>query len=162
MDGATVSAARAQDFHRIGDASFERTGPGTYSFRTQTRGETSSIHLRLDDVTPAARLTIELAEAVETGGAPLLYGAHNVTPPAVVALALNDMDGGRVSQSLPLGPWEDHVTLRRVVTEGPRDVTFALQDSGTLQGDSYYVRVTQMNDARAWSSPIWVGGYDKR
>ena len=162
VDGATVSAARAQDFHRIGGAGLEPTGPGTYSFRTQTRGETSSIHLRLDDVTPAARLTIELTEAVETGGAPLLYGAHNVTPPAVVTLALDDMDGGRVSQSLPLGPWEDHVTLRRVVTEGPRDVTFALQDSGTLQGDSYYVRVTQMNDARAWSSPIWVGGYDKR
>ena len=52
--------------------------------------------------------------------------------------------------------------LRRVVTDGPRDLTFSMEDTGTLQGDYYYVRVTQTNDVIAWSSPIWVGGYGKR
>lgn len=162
VEGATVAQARPRDFHVLGGTAFENTAPGTYRFATQTRGETSSIHLRLSDVTPTARLTIELAEAVETGGAPLLWSERNVTPPAEVTLALADMDNGRVSQALPIDPWEDRVTLRRIVAEGPLDVTFALEDTGTLQGDHYYVRVTQLNDAMAWSSPIWVGGYAKR
>ena len=162
VEGATVAQARPSDFHAIGGTAFEHMAPGTYRFRTQTRGETSSIHLRLSDVTPAAQFTIELEEALETGGAPLLWSERNVTPPAEVTLALADMDNGRVSQALPIDPWEDRVTLRRIVAKGPLDVTFALEDTGTLHGDHYYVRVTQLNDAMAWSSPIWVGGYGKR
>ncbi len=159
--GATLADARPQDFHTVGGADFERTAPGTFRFRTQTRGETSSIRLRLADVTPNAALSIELAEAIETGGAPLLYSERNMTPPADVQLALADMADGRVSHTLSIGPWEDRITLRRVVADGPRDVTFSLQDTSEMQGDNYYVRVSQMNDAMAWSSPIWIGGYGK-
>ena len=32
-------------------------------------------------------------------------------------------------------------------------------DRGNLQpGDYYYIRLTQLDGAHAWSSPIWVGG----
>ena len=41
-------------------------------------------------------------------------------------------------------------------------IEFSFVDSARGQGDYYYVRVTQRNDAIAWSSPIWVGGYPKR
>jgi len=42
------------------------------------------------------------------------------------------------------------------------DVRFEVKDMGQLQGDYYYVRVDQTNDAMAWSSPVWVGGYASR
>ena len=59
--------------------------------------------------------------------------------------------------------YEDHITLRRIVTDGVRDATFEHTDSSTPRhGDYYYFRVRQANDAAAWSSPIWVGGYPHR
>lgn len=38
-----------------------------------------------------------------------------------------------------------------------RDVSFEFEDPETLQGETYYyVRVIQIDDQMAWSSPIWV------
>jgi hypothetical protein len=44
----------------------------------------------------------------------------------------------------------------------PMEVQFTVDDMGEIQGDYYFVRVTQTNDAAAWSSPIWVGSYPSR
>ena len=35
-------------------------------------------------------------------------------------------------------------------------------DRGQAGSDYYYVRVTQLNGAHAWSSPVWVGGEPTR
>ena len=56
---------------------------------------------------------------------------------------------------------------RRVRREHPVehervDVDVQVDDKDARQGDYYYVRVRQANDAMAWSSPIWVGGYPSR
>ena len=57
----------------------------------------------------------------------------------------------------------DGLTLRQVIRDGPRDVEFTYTDEREPQeGDDYYVRVRQVNDAMAWSSPIWIGGYSSR
>jgi hypothetical protein len=42
------------------------------------------------------------------------------------------------------------------------EMAFEWRDENGLQGDNYYVRVTQLDGAMAWSSPIWVGGYASR
>ncbi len=162
VSGATVVSATPRDFQDLAATEFEAVGIGAFEFHTQTRGETSSIALELSDVTESATLDLDLMEAMETGGAPQIFSQHNLVPAAKVTLRLADMEDGRTAAELPIGPWVDRVVLRRVVTEGPRDLKFSLEDTGTLQGDYYYVRVTQMNDAIAWSSPIWVGGYGKR
>ena len=163
VSGATVAAATPQDFQDLAATEFRETADGIFTFRTHTRGETSSIALELRDVSDAATVELDLVEAMETGGAPLIFSQHNLVPAAKVALRVSDMEAGRTATELPIGPWVDRVVLRRVVTEGPRDLTFSLEDTGTLQGDYYYyLRVTQTNDAIAWSSPIWVGGYGKR
>ena len=162
VSGATVVSATPRDFQDLASTEFRETADGNFTFRTHTRGETSSIAFELRDVSDAATVEIDLVEATETGGAPLIFSQHNLVPAAKVALRVSDMKAGRTTAELPIGPWVDRVVLRRFVTEGPRDLTFSLEDTGTLQGDYYYVRVTQTNDAIAWSSPIWVGGYGKR
>ena len=58
--------------------------------------------------------------------------------------------------------YTDRVTLRRRVEDGVREVTFEIDDISDRQGDYYFVRVRQANDALAWSSPIWIGGHLKR
>ena len=65
---------------------------------------------------------------------------------------------------LPVADYpDDGILLRRIVTDGVRDVRFSYTDEDDPnQGDYYYVRVRQANDAMAWSSPIWVGGYSSR
>jgi hypothetical protein len=81
---------------------------------------------------------------------------------ASVTLGLKDLSGGRFSQSVDAGDYVDTVSVRKVISEGQREVNFELTDQGERQGDYYFVRVRQANDAMAWSSPIWVGGHPKR
>ena len=68
----------------------------------------------------------------------------------------------RCESPLPFQIYEDTVTVRRRITDGRDDVSFEIEDTGSIQGDYYFIRVKQVNDAMAWSSPIWVGGYPPR
>ncbi len=53
--------------------------------------------------------------------------------------------------------------LRRLVRDGKQERQFEfVDDDNPRQGDYYYVRVVQANDAIAWSSPVWIGGYAKK
>ena len=73
------------------------------------------------------------------------------------------MRDGRLEQPMPIEGYADGVVLRRIVTDGPRDLRFDYtDDNDPRQGDYYYVRVRQANDAMVWSSPVWVGGYPSR
>ena len=81
---------------------------------------------------------------------------------AAFDLALNAAKDGQAREVLVSGIYEDVVNLQRVVLDGPSDVIFSWQDQGSVQGDHYYVRVTQVDGAMAWSSPIWIGGYAPR
>ena len=76
-----------------------------------------------------------------------------------ISMPLRSKDGQQTVKHIDVGDYVDHVRIRRVITEGERDISFELQDEGTKQGDYYYVRAVLTNDAVAWSSPIWVGGY---
>ena len=58
--------------------------------------------------------------------------------------------------------YQDTTTVRRVITDGPREVNFEFTDTGVRHGDYYFVRVVQANDAIAWSSPVWIGGHSTR
>ena len=83
-------------------------------------------------------------------------------PASTVELPLSELRDGTVQRTLPFDAYEDTVTLRRLVTGGPDDVRFEIGDTGTIHGDHYYVRVKQVNEATAWSSPVWVGGHPSR
>ena len=85
-------------------------------------------------------------------------------PGTRVRLPLSDLQGGRLDRLLPIENYpSDSVTLRRVRPDGPRDLSFSYTDTETpRQGDYYFVRVRQLNDAMAWSSPVWVGGHPSR
>ena len=81
-----------------------------------------------------------------------------------VRLRLADLVRGRLERALPVAGYpDDGLLLRRIVSEGVRDVKLRYtDDENPRYGDYYYVRVRQRNDALAWSSPIWVGSYPSR
>ena len=159
---AIVRAAEGMDFHLDHLHSLDVTDGTSVALRTYTRGGTSGIRLALSDVRRTAALTLRLREGREFGGGPPRFRTHQTVPAAEVTLELRLLENGRLQREVPFDGYVDSVTLRRVVTEGERDVSFAFDDNGTRQGDYYFVRVKQANDAIAWSSPIWVGGFPPR
>lgn len=159
---AVVRAAQGADFHTDHIHSLDVTDGSSVAFRTYTRGGTSAIRLALSDVRRTAMLHLALREGREFGGGPPRFRAHQSVPAAEVALEVRLLERGTLRREVPFQGYVDSVTLRRVITEGKLDVSFEMTDEGDRQGDYYYVRVTQANDAIAWASPIWVGGFSSR
>ncbi len=131
-------------------------------FNTKTRGDTSSFLIELANITRTARLQFDIVENRETGGGPPIYRQPQRVAAVSFAMALRDMEDGKVEYTQTVDAYTDRATLRRIITDGPREVSFNLTDTGNRQGDYYFVRVVQANDAIAWSSPVWVGGYNKK
>ncbi len=160
--GARIVAATPTDFFNPDLQRLQLDDAGTVRFATITRGDASSIRLTLDDISRNARLRLVLEERRETGAAPPIYRPPATLPGATLEFPLEALGDGAVRRTLPVDTYEDTVTLRLLATDGPRDVTFEFDDTGTQQGDYYYVRVKQVDDAMAWSSPVWVGGHPNR
>ena len=140
--GATLRSIEGTDFANPTTQRVEQSGNGAM-FRTNTRGETSSLRLSVADVQPGAAIVLELDEAAETGSAPPFYRPRAVIPGGRVRLPLSELRGGRMEKLLPIENYHrDSVTLRRIRLDGPRDLTFTYTDTDTpRQGDYYYVRV---------------------
>ena len=162
--GATIEAVSGSDFvnNDIQQLQRDEDNPNVVRFATATRGDSSAIILTLTDIKRSARIAVELEAATEFGSGPPIYRRHQKMPEAAFELALNAAKNGQAREALVSDIYEDVVSLQRVVLDGPSDVIFSWQDQGSVQGDHYYVRVTQVDGAMAWSSPIWIGGYAPR
>ena len=120
--------------------------------------------MNLANVSADATINLNLQETTESGSAPPFYRAHATIPGTNVTLSLADIQDGQLQQPIPQADYpDDGVILRRVVSGGEKDISFSISDSENPdQGDYYYFRVEQVNDAIAWSSPVWVGGFPSR
>ena len=136
--------------------------PNRLTFATKTRGDTSSYLIRLSDISRNTMLTFDLTETKETGGAPPVYRPAQRIPADSFSLSLKDIKDSAVSHTQTTDGYIDQTTLRRIIENGPQDVSLQIDDSATQQGDYYYMRVVQANDAIAWSSPVWIGGHAKQ
>ena len=160
VERAVLDAIAPTDFVNPTTQALEPGSNGA-RFATNTRGDTSSLRLTLSDIRPDAAIVLDLEPARETGSAPPFFRPPADIPGSRERLPLHV---GGLDRALPVDGYpDDRITLRRLVRSGPRDVTFRYTDTDSpRQGDYYYVRVLQVNDAMAWSSPIWVGGYASR
>lgn len=159
--GGTVVDASLTDEVNPNWQSLEQDG-NEVRFHTITRGDASTIVLNVTDLTDEAMVDIRLDETRETGSAPPIYRPPVTIAATGVQLPVAQTEAGAVRATMPIPDYDDYVELRRVGA-GVRDVAFEFTDTATRrQGDYYYVRVLQANDAAAWSSPIWVGGYPPR
>ncbi len=162
VSGADLAEISATDHVNPTTQGLEHDG-NTVTFRTNTRGDASSFRLSLENVTAEATIALDLEDAMETGSGPPSDRVHQLVPATSARLRLGQLQDGRLETPMPFDGYEDRITLRRLVVDGPRDVPFDYTDTDDpRQGDYYYVRVRQTNDAQAWSSPVWVGGYPSR
>ncbi|MDA1074837.1 MAG: DUF3604 domain-containing protein [Proteobacteria bacterium] len=161
---ADLSEAQGTDFHNHIAQSLEidTDNPNLIHFSTLSRGNTSSLKLNLTGVKRSTHIKVALVSLLESGGAPPIFRRPQRSAESAFTLRVRDLVKGQVEEQLPMDEYVDRVSLRRVLGEGSSDVQFEFTDSGGKQGDYYYVRVKQVDDATAWSSPIWVGGYAKK
>ncbi|NIP14730.1 MAG: DUF3604 domain-containing protein [Pseudomonadales bacterium] len=161
VSDAKLISATGMDFHNqlLQRIEVDAEDPSLLRFSTITRGDTSSIRLELDDASRATEVTISLEPSTETGAAPATYGGHQQLPGAQVTLEMRDFEEGATAAQLPAGQQADTIRLRRIISEGTLEASFAFDDVSERQGDYYYVRVRQADDGLAWSSPVWIGGH---
>lgn len=162
--GAELVAARGQDIHQplLQSLAADRENPNLLHFATITRGNSSSILLKLDKVKRTTQVKIVLQPTRETGAGPPIYRPHQLLDGVTASLSIRDLRRGTVSVNLPADSYADRIALRRIITNGEMEASFEFEDTGERQGDYYYIRIRQANDGLAWSSPVWVGGHPKR
>lgn len=131
---------------------------GKWAFKTASRGAASTLLVTLDAVKAGATLTLNIAGGVEFGGAPPIYRQHQRLDPATLQVRLTDLKSGAQVARIPAPDYQDEISVHRLASSGTLAANFEVEDTGTGEGDYYYVRVIQSNDAMAWSSPVWVGG----
>jgi hypothetical protein len=161
VEGARLVSVRPVGFKNIyaGRAEIDPQKPNTVRFRTETRGRKDSLLLELEGASASTAIRVRLDATKEYGGGPGFVRPYAAIPAADVRLGLDRLDRGRTDQALPVEQHTDRVALQLIRIDGPLDQQFEFADtSGTAAGDYYYVRVTQIDGGRAWSSPFWVGG----
>lgn len=153
-----VSGAKIAGLGNMAPHAFTQTSNTSATFRVTTRGSTGSFFVELESVTEDAKVDVHLDDSSEAGGI-ASFRANARIPGTKTTFELASITDGLAVAKVPVDSYDDHISFQRVHKDGPKDVRFALTDTGTTQGDYYYVRIRQANDAIAWSSPIWVGGY---
>ncbi len=163
IEGADILSFEGSDFLHPEVSNLERDPDNMNAllFSTGTRGDTSSIKLKLANIQRGAQVKLNFNPAREQGSPTRFRPAARIGR-ASVTLSFDDLKKGQARKAIPLDVYRDRVTFRRVINTGEKVVEFALADESQMQGDYYYVRVVQANDAMAWSSPIWVGGVATR
>lgn len=165
--GAELTEARALNFTNPYQEKVEidSRDPNKVNFYTETRGRADKMLLKLDDVTPSTAIVIRLEAATEVAGSPPTIRPRAQLPARTLRFPFSRLSDGRAVEEMPLGsgPDLDTVSIELISDGAPMDYDFEYVDNDAPGwGDYYYVRVTQLNGARAWSSPIWVGGEQPR
>ena len=159
ISGATLLDAQGNDFTNAQTQRLQIGEGGEIQFTTLSRGDESSIDLTLTDMTTDASVTIAIAAGREYGSGPPTFRQHQRFDPQTITMPLHGPNGESSKRSVPVADYLDSIRIRRIIKNGERDISFEVNDQGTVAGDYYYIRAVLTNDAIAWSSPVWVGGF---
>jgi hypothetical protein len=164
VDGARLLSVEPYFDNRYTEfARQDAQSPNKISFSTDTRGGIDALMLELDDVTPSTKITINLEASTEHDVAPVQVRPNARIPAASLVFPFSELKEGLLVRDSAVGKHADAITLQLADPDAPRDGELDFVDrTPPGQGDYYYMRVTQLNGAHAWSSPVWVGGESSR
>ncbi len=127
-------------------------------FHSETRGRRDVMLVELDGAGGSTVFRFQTEARMELKYSRPVKRQPAQIPAADVRLRLGDLHGGRLSHEFQVGEHIDAIRLQAIDPEGSFDQAFRFTDlESPGQGDYYYIRVTQMDGGRAWSSPFWVG-----
>jgi len=154
VKGARVVSVTTPGFenHNTEMAKIDPNNPNQIAFYTQTRGRGDVMLIEL----VGANLNTEFDIHLDSQSR---YYGQTSSNSADFKVSLKSMPDGRLEHELEEWTHTDKVILQKVNRDGKREQAFQYTDIGSQSPeDYYYFRVTQLDGARAWSSPFWVGG----
>jgi hypothetical protein len=162
IEGASIRSVVAPNlenrFYEYADRRYSRRA----EFLIVTRGRMDAVGLELDGADPETEIRI-IVEGGTSGHSGVTTGPIDVTiglaeatnGPAVRHFEVVDPATGRVDL--------DTITVQIFGMTDSLDQEFEFADLGPAAiGDSYYLRVTQIDGERAWSSPWWLSGWEPK
>jgi hypothetical protein len=160
VDGAKLLSVEPYFDNRFAEyARQDEQSPGKILFSTDTRGGIDAFVMELDGATPATKITINLEQSVEHDVAPPQVRPSAAIPALSMVFPFSEIKDALLVRESAVGRHVDAVTLQLTDPAAPKDGEIEFKDlTAARQADYYYVRVTQLNGAHAWSSPVWVGG----
>ena len=133
--------------------------PNRVRFNILTRGRRDALLLKLAGASSGTTFRVELEPTKEEGiGRPDTVRPAADLPAESLTLPFVELADGRLERELRVGANTDRVTVEIVDRDAALDRDFSYTDMKDVRpGDYYYVRVTQLDSGKAWSSPFWVG-----
>jgi hypothetical protein len=115
--------------------------------------------LKLDGASTGTTFRVALEATKEEGiGRPETVRPAADLPAESLSLPFVELRDGRLERELRVGKNTDRVSVEVVDRNAALDRELEYTDiEGVAPGDYYYVRVTQLDSGKAWSSPFWVG-----
>ena len=156
VEGARLEELRAPVLENTHRESVTRSSRDRdrVDFTLFTRGRANTILLQLSGAHSGSAITVHL----EPGR---IQGDDTVLPGEDLSLRLVDARQATLVHALSSTgePNNDTISVQLIDPQGSLDQELEWTDMGPVnEGDYYYVRVTQLDGERAWSSPFWVGG----
>jgi hypothetical protein len=161
VEGARVARVRGPALDNVILDAFQvdPANPNRVAFNVLTRGRRDALLLELDGASSSTVFRIDLEPTKEEGiGRPETIRPAADIPGERVELPFAELEDSRLERELRVGEHVDVITVDVVDPGAALDREFEFTDMEEVApGDYYYVRVTQLDGGRAWSSPFWVG-----
>ena len=159
--GTNITEVSAPGFRNSTRQAVARNGSSRVDFITWTHGTESSFMVTLANLVEEGVVELNLRAGHEDGDIVPALRTSAVIPADRQMVPIFDLLQGPVERRVKVNGYEDTIRFELVNQDAPDYMTFNFTDiSPESVEDYYYIRVQQMDDYRAWTSPVFVGGFD--
>jgi hypothetical protein len=161
LSQTTIADIAAPGFRIPGRQAIVRNGDARVDFITWTHGSTSSFMVTLARLADDDVIEMNLKQGQEdTDIEPLLRKSSPIAANRQMVPAF-DLSEGPVIREVKVNGYQDQIRFELVNPDTPTYMEFSFSDiAPAATEDYYYVRVHQIDDHIAWTSPVFVGGFD--
>jgi len=157
----SITDISAVGFRNATRQAIAKNGDSRADFITWTHGSVSSFMVTLADLMEDGVIELNLKAGHEDRDiAPLLRPSSTIFANRQM-VPVFDLLQGPVEREVKVNGYKDQIRFELVNQQAPDYMTFNFTDiSPGAEEDYYYIRVQQIDDHRAWTSPVFVGGFD--
>ena len=157
----TITDVATPGFRIPGRQAIAKNGASRADFITWTHGSVSSFMVTLQSLKEDEVIELNLKQGHEDIDIePLLRKASPIPANRQMVPAF-DLTEGPVIRRVKVNGYQDQIRFELINPAAPTYMAFSFADlEPTATEDYYYIRVHQLDDHVAWTSPVFVGGFD--
>lgn len=161
MGQTIISDLAAPGFRNPARQAIAKNGVSRADFITWTHGSSSSFMLTLASLAEDGVIELNLKQGHEDVDLKPLLRLASPFPANRQMVPVFDLSRGPVIRQVKVNGYQDQVRFELINPDAPSYVEFSFTDiSPAAEEDYYYIRIHQLDDHVAWTSPVFVGGFD--